>query len=295
MQVGRMAAAGLALFGLFIFTAGGAAAQGKPGKQVRFPCGAGIAQNFQNLSGGFQKAGFRRADVPAGNLQIQFIGHASFLVRSPSGVKVVTDYNDYYRADLVPDIVTMNIQRGNHSADDIEPGITHVLRGWSTDGGVQRHDVTFKDVRVYNLPTNLRNFGGGFTNFSSMFIIQSSGLCVAHMGHLAHLLDKEQFYRIGRIDVLLVPVDGRVTLSYEELVHNIKGINPRVVVPMHFNVFSTLNEFLGEGAGPFPIKRIKGDTIQVSRSSLPQKTEFWLMLPGQHGGGGFGGPGGSQL
>lgn len=116
MQVGRVAAVGMALFGLFIFTAGGAAAQGKPGKQMRFPCGAGIAQN---IGGGFQRAAFKLADVPAGNLSIQFIGHASFLVRSPGGVKVVTDYNDYYRADLVPDIVTMNIQRGNHSAGDI--------------------------------------------------------------------------------------------------------------------------------------------------------------------------------
>jgi len=288
MGMARFAAAGLALLGLSLVS-GGAAAETKPFKQARFPCGAGIAHN---MGGGFQKAAFQPAAVPAGHLRIQFIGHASFLVRSPGGVKVITDYNDNYRADVVPDIVTMNIQRGNHAAYNIEASITHVLRGWSTDGGVQRHDVTLRDVRVYNLPTNLENFGGGFTNFSSMFIIQSGGLCVAHMGHLAHLLDREQFYRIGRIDVLLVPVDGRVTLSYEELVHNIKGINPRVVVPMHFNIFVTLDESLFRAERQFKIRRIKGDTIQVSKTSLPEKTEIWLMAPERHG---FGGPSGPPL
>ena len=288
MGMARIAAAGLVFLGLSLIS-GGAEAQSKPFKQARFPCGAGIAQNY---TGGFQKAAFSLADVPAGHLRVQFVGHSTFLVRSPGGVKVITDYNDNYRADVVPDIATMNIQRGNHSAYDIQPGITHLLRGWSTDGGVQRHDVTLRDVRVYNLPTNLENFGSGLTNFSSMFIVQSSGLCVAHMGHLAHLLDKEQFYRIGRIDVLLVPVDGRVTLSYEELVRNIKSISPRVVVPMHFNVFATLDEFLVQAERQFKIKRIKGDTIQVSKTSLPEKTEIWLMAPGEHG---FGGPGGPPL
>ena len=93
------------------------------------------------------------------------------MVRSPGGVKVATDYNDFYRAGELPDIATINIQRGNHSTYNIEPSISHVLRGWSTDGSVQRHDVTLRDVRVYNLPTNLEDYGSGFTNFSSTFII----------------------------------------------------------------------------------------------------------------------------
>ena len=125
MVMGRIAAAGLALLGLSVIS-GGAAAQTKPFKQARFPCGAGIAQISSGL---LHKAAFRRTDVPAGNLSIQFLGHASFLVRSPGGVKVVTDYNDNYRADVVPDIATMNIQRGNHSSYNVEPGVTHVLRG----------------------------------------------------------------------------------------------------------------------------------------------------------------------
>ncbi|NQV55654.1 MAG: MBL fold metallo-hydrolase [Rhodospirillales bacterium] len=280
MGVRKLGLSIIALIGALIMTLGAAAAQQISPKQVKFPCGAGIAQ--MNGAGPFARlmpASFSLAEVPIGNLSIQFIGHASFLVSSPQGVKVITDYNDNYRADVLPDIATMNIQRGNHSTYEIDPAIKFVLRGWDTGSGLQRHDVRVKDVRVYNLPTNILNSGAGLSNFSSMFIIQSAGLCVAHMGHLAHMLNKEQFHRIGRIDVLLVPVDGRVTQSMDELVHNIRGINPRIVVPMHFNVFETLDEFLSQAAGLFPIKKIEKDSLLVNRSTLPQNTEIWLMRP----------------
>jgi hypothetical protein len=53
-----------------------------------------------------------------------------------------------------------------------------------------------------------------------------------------------------------------------------------------------LDEFLFQAERQFKIRRIKGDTIQVSKTSLPEKTEIWLMAPERHG---FGGPGGPPL
>jgi hypothetical protein len=46
--------------------------------------------------------------APEGSVSITFLGHASFLIESPAGVRVVTDYNDAIRAPVTPDIVTMN-------------------------------------------------------------------------------------------------------------------------------------------------------------------------------------------
>ncbi len=36
------------------------------------------------------------------------IGHATFLIESPQLVRIATDYNDYVRPPMLPDIVTMN-------------------------------------------------------------------------------------------------------------------------------------------------------------------------------------------
>src|SRR5690349_6150074 len=37
-------------------------------------------------------------------VSITFLGHASFLIESPDGVRIVTDYNDAIRAPAAPDI-----------------------------------------------------------------------------------------------------------------------------------------------------------------------------------------------
>jgi L-ascorbate metabolism protein UlaG (beta-lactamase superfamily) len=256
-------------------------AQSASPKPVRAPCGAGFVHNQPNFNTTplLHRASFQLADVQAGALRLTFIGHASFLIESPQGVKVITDYNDYFRAKVIPDIATMNIDRGNHSTETIEPSIKYALRGWDTGKGIPRHDVAYKDVRVYNLPTNLTDFGTSFTNFSSMFVFQSGGICVGHMGHLRHILDQKAFAKIGRIDVLLVPIDGRVTQSMGELVHNIKGIRPRLIVPMHFNAMFTAEEFLTRIKGTFPVKRTTKSSIVLSRATLPQNTEVLLMSP----------------
>ena len=38
-----------------------------------------------------------------------YVGHSTFLIESVGGVKIATDYNDYVRPRIIPDIVTMNI------------------------------------------------------------------------------------------------------------------------------------------------------------------------------------------
>ncbi len=289
----------IAFVGLAVTTVQPATAQ-QQGKQIRFPCGTGLVHNdfMPGLQGGFaslktlqngllHQTSMQVADLQQGELNLTFVGHATFLIQSPAGVKVITDYNDYYRASVLPDIATMNTQRSNHSTETIEPSITHVLRSWSDTGNAAKHDVTLKDVRVYNTPTNLTG-GEDFFDVSSVFVVQSHGLCVAHMGHLRHLLNQKQFSKIGRIDVLLIPVDRRVTQSYEELVHNVKGINPRLIVPMHFNAMFTVDEFLQDISKVYPVKRIKSHKLTINRKMLPMKTEVLFITPKELSGNGFG-------
>ncbi len=48
-----------------------------------------------------------RAALQPAEVGVTFLGHASFLIESPGGVSIVTDYNGYNRPRSVPDIVTM--------------------------------------------------------------------------------------------------------------------------------------------------------------------------------------------
>lgn len=66
--------------------------------------------------------------VPAGHVRLTFAGHASFLIETPGGASVFTDYNGYVRPPRLPDIVTMNNFHDTHYTDYVEPEIRFVLR-----------------------------------------------------------------------------------------------------------------------------------------------------------------------
>src|SRR5215212_498987 len=44
------------------------------------------------------------AALARGEVSLTFVGHATFLIESPGGVRVATDYNDYVRPPVVPDV-----------------------------------------------------------------------------------------------------------------------------------------------------------------------------------------------
>jgi len=130
-----------------------------------------------------------RAAAGDPSLAVTFLGHASFLIETPSGVRAVTDYGGDYGPADPPDIVTMNRAHSMHNASNPDPRIRHVLRGWRDDGGPAQHNIVLRDLRVTNLPTNIRGWSGEtMVNGNSVFMFESAGLCIAHLGHLHHLL-----------------------------------------------------------------------------------------------------------
>ena len=232
------------------------------------PCGVGFVQK-QTPNPLFQRASYRLADVPGGHVRVTFIGHSTFFIETPGGASVATDYNGFNVPPTLPDAVTMNKSHSTHYTEFVDPAIKHALTGWDPKGGIIRHHVQIKDLRIYNLPTNI--FGG--TNGNSVFVYEAGGICLAHLGHLHHYLSQEEVMQLGRIDVLFVPADGSVTLSYEEAMHIIDQIKPRLVIPMHYGSGS----FAHAVAARYPVKQQDGATVVLSRANLPTSTEVLIL------------------
>jgi L-ascorbate metabolism protein UlaG (beta-lactamase superfamily) len=227
-------------------------------------------------------SGFERTlAVQAGQVGLTFIGHATFLIESPGGVRIATDYNDGVRPPVVPDVVTMNHAHGTHYTDHPDPGIKHVLRGWGSNGQPARWDVSVGDVRIRNVPTNIRDWGGGTEEFgNSIFVFEVAGLCVAHLGHLHHTLLPGQLQQLGRIDVLLVPVDGSYTMDVDGMVEVLQAIHAPLMIPMHVFGQATLDRFLARVGQIFAVRRAPSPELLVSRESLPSSPTI-LVLPGR--------------
>ena len=216
--------------------------------------------------------------APKGMVRITYLGHSSFLIETPEGASAVTDYNGVNVPPFAPDIVSMNNPHSTHYTDAPDPAIRFVLRGWHPDGGLPRHDVRWKDLRTFNVPTNIGESYGGGRNSSSIFVFEIANLCIAHLGHLHHVLTKEQLQALGRIDVLFVPIDGSSTLRHEEALAVIQQIQPRLVIPMHFGFFGAADRFFELAKPLWPIRAEKGSMIVVSRETLPKDTEVRFLL-----------------
>jgi L-ascorbate metabolism protein UlaG (beta-lactamase superfamily) len=228
-----------------------------------------------------KRASFRVAQLSAEQVRLTFIGHATFLIESAGGVTIATDYNDYVRPRIVPDIVTMNRAHDTHFTNVPEPSIKYVLRGWNPEGGSASHDVTLGDVRVRNVPTNIRTYDGGTAFYgNSIFVFEVAGLCIAHLGHLHHTLTPQQLAQIGQMDVVLVPVDGSYTLDLDGMIEVLKALKAPLMIPMHYFSNYGLERFLARIKDAFEVVHNEVPTIVVSRSTLPPNQRV-LVLPGR--------------
>ena len=100
-------------------------------------------------------------------------------------------------------------------------------------------------MRVRNVPTNIRSWGGGTERHgNSIFIFEIANLCIAHLGHLHHTLNQQQLNEIGRIDVVMVPVDGNLTLDMEGMIEVLTALKAPLMIPMHYFSAYTLHRFL---------------------------------------------------
>ncbi|MEM8974464.1 MAG: MBL fold metallo-hydrolase [Pseudomonadota bacterium] len=232
-----------------------------------------------------QKANYQLAALEPYQVGLKYLGHSTFLLTTPKGVTVATDYNDYIPIQPAPTVATMNLAHDTHHSLSPDPKIKHVLRGWNPNPGTpQIHDLKIKDLRARNIPTNIRTFGdaNAYSRYgNSIFVFEVSGLCIAHLGHLHHTLTVQQLGSIGQMDVVLVPVDGSFTLDVPGMVEVLKSLKAPLVIPMHYFSEFTLGRFLETAGKAFNVKRLTSSELTVSRDVLPAKTEVWVLPPGQ--------------
>ncbi len=228
-------------------------------------------------------AAFQVAQLAEGEVRLTFLGHASFLIESPAGVTIVTDYSDGTRPPATPTIATMNHAHSSHFSYAPDPAIQYLLPGWGEDGNPVHYDLTVDDVWIRNVTTNIR---GGFgvsgalqRDMNSMFVFEVSGLCIAHLGHLHHTLTPAHLDALGRIDVVLVPVDGGYTLNVDDMISVLGQINAPLVIPMHYFGTATLSAFLARLEEHYQVEMSPLPVVTLARATLP-KMPTVMVLPG---------------
>jgi L-ascorbate metabolism protein UlaG (beta-lactamase superfamily) len=217
----------------------------------------------------------RRAAAKPDEVSITYAGHSTYYIDTPGGETIATDYNGVYKLDRIPTVVTMNRAHSTHYTLHPDPRIKTVLHGWGENGQPAQIHERVGDVLIRNVTTDIRRYvydnsnGEMIKDGNSIFIFEVAGLCIGHLGHLHHKLDESHFAAIGRLDIVMVPIDGSYTMSLDGVSDITKRLRASVVLPMH-RFMTPLSDFMQKIGQSFAIDQRTQRTLTMSLNTLPR-------------------------
>ncbi|MBU3934460.1 MBL fold metallo-hydrolase, partial [Patescibacteria group bacterium] len=119
---------------------------------------------------------------------------------------------------------------------------------------------------------------------STIYTIEAEGIKFCHLGDLGQTqLTDEQLEEIGSVDLLMIPVGGTYTVSSQEASKIISQIEPKLVIPMHYQLphlklkLDDVKKFL-KAMGENSI--IPQEKLQIKQNALPKEgLEIAVLMP----------------
>lgn len=213
-------------------------------------------------------------------MKIKWLGHASFLITSEKGTRIITDpYTvgggiSYGSIDETADIVTVSHEHGDHNNASVIKGKPEVLK--STGKKVAK-GIEFTGIASYHDDTSGKQRGANV-----IYCFTVDGIRICHLGDLGHKLSDKQLADIGAVDVLLIPVGGLYTIDAVAAVAVCGQLKPKVAIPMHFKTggcgypISGVEEFTRGKTG---VKNITSSEAEFKKDKLPAAAEIVVFKP----------------
>ena len=211
-------------------------------------------------------------------MKIKWLGHATFLITSDSGVKIIADPyepNDKLRYGEInesADIATVSHDHSDHSNVAAVKGNPQVVKD----------DAEIKGIKFKGIPSFHDATGGKDRGSNTIFCFEVDGVKVCHLGDLGHELTAEQVAETGAVDVVLLPVGGFFTIDAAVASRVAEQLKPKVIIPMHFKnnkcdfPISGVDEFL---RGKKDISQPEASEVEFKAGELPPATQIIVLKP----------------
>ncbi len=216
-------------------------------------------------------------------MKIKFLGHAAFLIEG-GGKKIITDpYKPnafdslkYQPIDETADIVLVSHDHDDHNYSSGIKGNPLIIKGGERE---------IAGVKIRGIPTYHDKSKGKERGENTIFVVETEGINLAHLGDLGEIPSQEVRDKIGEVDILLLPVGGYFTISPEEATMVVNQIKPKIIIPMHYKTkaclfpIAEIEEFL---KGKRDVKFLEKSEVTVDYTlfqSLPKGGEIWVLKP----------------
>ncbi len=211
-------------------------------------------------------------------MKIKYLGHASFLITSDAGVRIITDPYEtggnfsYGEITESADIVTVSHDHLDHSNVAAVRGNPKVVRGIAP--------VEIKEIEFKGIPTYHDDAGGKLRGNNIVFCFEVDGIRLCHLADLGHQLSPQQVAELGTIDILLIPVGGFYTIDAKVATQVCNQLKPKVIIPMHWNnkwsfsKIASVDEFLREKED---VSRLDTSEVAFKQGELPPTTQIMVL------------------
>ncbi len=191
-------------------------------------------------------------------MKITYLGHASFLLETAAGTRIVTDP---YAQDILPHpVVRAHVVTASHEHHD-HCDYSQVKGDYVIVNTAK--NVTFLDVKITCVPCWHDEVHGKKRGPNRAYIFEADGLKIVHLGDLGEAPTSALKAACSSADALMIPVGGTYTLTGEEAAAAVKALQPKLAVPMHyrcpghsFAVISTEEPFLAALDPAVPVHRL---------------------------------------
>lgn len=197
-------------------------------------------------------------------MQVRFLGHAGCLLQD-RGVTLAIDpwltgnplaVDD--PADIKADYILLTHAHDDHMGDTIEIAkandaliiTTFEVANLCQEQGARAHpmhvggrrDFDFGSVRL----TPATHGSGVPGGLASGFLVELFDTTVYHAGDTGIFGDMELLADMVDIDLALLPIGGNFTMDIDDAVVATAMLQPRIVIPIHYNTFPVIEADPGE-------------------------------------------------
>lgn len=142
-------------------------------------------------------------------------------------------------------------------------------------------EYSVKGINAVGISTFHDDVSGSKRGRNTVFILESEGLKLCHLGDLGVTLTSEQLEKINGVDILFVPVGGKETIDGKIAAEIVRKIEPKVIIPMHYKVPGLTQDIADEKKfcseiGKCPDEKIS--KFSVKKKDLEEKSEEVILM-----------------
>ena len=220
-------------------------------------------------------------------LTLKYFGHCSFEFITSKGMRIIIDpyknsffsrWFKYRFPRLRADILLITHNHFDHNAISRIKENPKVINKPII---VKNRNYIIKGIKGNHARSKKYNF---YQN--TIFLLELNKIRFCHWGDNDANINKNLLKKLGKIDILMLPIDdSEHLLTLPEVDKVIKKLSPQIIIPMHYfdkslsSFFSPLGMIKNWLNSQKNVKKISNGKIRISKMVLPKTQEVWIFTP----------------